>query len=393
MNDPAWYRQSRDRSERFARAVERGATHRDDAEFGAELEVVSALRRLSQEPTLDTGARERMRAQILAEAATPQAAAQTAPARRTARGPTPRRRAHAGALAAATAAGFVGFGLLGVQLSQNALPGDFLYDIKRTGEDLSLDLTFTDDARAFKHLEQASTRVRELEALVARFDDAGDGGSAEPAVYWSLLNDLDKAASQGSQGVTLLGTQSDGSALRVLKSWAVEHAGRMNTIKAGIPSDVIAKFEASVDLLDQIGRRADALTGRMICHQITSGTVDQIGAQPADAPCAASPASYDMMEMFEKDLGQARVTRAPAAPSAPVEAAPDTPSSPVVEPGPAPAPDPGLSTDVTEVETPDEVNEGLDPRDPRSSEPMTVAPPDVETSGSMFPGLPTVDLP
>lgn len=391
MNEPAWYRHSRDRSERFARAVEHGATHRDDAEFGAELEVVSSLRRLGAQPTVDTGARDRMRARILAEAAASQTAA--TPARTITQRPTSRRRAHAGILAAATAAGFVGFGLLGIQLSQDALPGDFLYNIKRTGEDLSLDLTFTDSARAFKHLELASTRVRELEALVARYDAAGDGSSADPAVYRSLLNDLDKEASQGSQAVTLLATQSDGAALRVLAGWAAEHTERMNAIKAGIPSDVVGRFEASVDLLEQIGRRAGALTDRMSCYQITSGTIDQLGVQPADVPCAAAPASYPLMKMFAGDLGQAGGTPAPAAPGGQVEAVPDTPSTPVVEPGPARAPDPGLSTDVTDVETPDEVNDGIDPRDPRSHEPLTAEPPTVPTSGSMFPGLPTVDLP
>lgn len=393
MNEPAWYRQSRDRSERFARAIERGATHHDDAEFGAELAVVSALRSLSAEPTVDADARARMRERLLAgERAADAGSAGPSPA------PVPlrharRRRTHANWIAGATAAGFLGFGMLGIQMSQSALPGDFLYDVKRTTEALSLDLTFADGARAFKQLELASTRVGELEALVARHDERGDGSFAEPAVYLSVLNDLDTAASLGSQSVTALASRGDGAAVQALQGWAADQVERMNAIKAGMPSAVVGRFEVSVDLLQQIQRRATALSGRMDCYQITSGMVDDLGAVPAEAACESRPASYDLRELYDKDFrlpGAAPATD----PAEEADAVTPVPEAPVVEPTPTPADDPGLpSADVSTVEPPEDVDDGLQRGDPRVTEKLTLAPPAVPTSASMFPGLPTADLP
>lgn len=392
MNEPAWYRQSRDRSERFARAIERGATHHDDAEFGAELAVVSALRSLSAEPTVDADARARMRQRLLAGESAGGGPAGPSPA------PVPlgharRRRSQANWIAGATAAGFLGFGLLGIQMSQSALPGDFLYDVKRTTEALSLDLTFADSARAFKQLELASTRVGELEALVARHDERGDGSFAEPAVYLSVLNDLDTAASLGSQSVTALASRGDGAAVETLKGWAADQVERMNAIKAGMPSAVVGRFEASVDLLQRIQRRAAALSGRMDCYQITSGMVDDLGAVPAEAACESRPASNDLRKLYDKDFrlpGAAPATD----PTDEVEAVPDVPDAPVVEPTPTPADDPGLPpTDVGTVDPPEDVDDGLRRDDPRVTEKLTLVPPPVPTSASMFPGLPTADRP
>ncbi|MGH3518467.1 MAG: DUF5667 domain-containing protein [Haloechinothrix sp.] len=386
MNEP-WYRRSRDRSERFARALERGATHHDDAEFGTELAVVSALRQLAAEPTADSATRERIRERVLAG----EISAPTPHPREAGGAPRPPR-AHRGILITATAAGFLGLGLLSIQLSENALPGDFLYDIKRTTEAISLDLTFTDGDKAVKHLELASVRVGELEALVAEHDAEGAGGAEDPAVYRSLLDDFDDAARNGSRSVTLLATQTDGKDLSMLGNWAAELAERMTAIKAGMPTEVIGRFDASIDLLGKIERRADALAGRMSCYQITSGAIDELGARPAEGACTASPASYDLLDLLQQDFGEGGApAREPKTPEQ-GDTVPPAPNAPEIEPAPAPAPDPALSPDVAEVEPPADVDDGIDASDPSTTETLTVTPLPT-TEPSLLPGLPTVDLP
>lgn len=389
MNEPAGLRRSRASSERFARAIERGATHQDDAEFGPELAVVSTLRELAAEPTTDPAARDRMRERILATESTPLTAdpGDAAVPRR----PSSRRRGRGsvGLLITATAAGFLGLGVLSVQLASDALPGDFLYNIKRTTEAISLDLTFTEDGRAFKQLELASIRVSELAALVAEQDAERTGDTADPAVYRNVLDDFDSAASSGSRSVTQMATQSGASDLERLSDWATRQSERMSAIKAGMPGEVVGRFEASVDLLGKIERRAEALAVRISCDQITSGDVDALGALPARAACTAGPAAYDPLDLLHKDGGHASAPPSSPGPDTPAgeDGLPSAPGAPTVDPAPAPVDEPELP-----AKPPADVDDGIDTGDPQTSETLTVPTP-TPPSTSAFPGLPTVDLP
>ncbi|MGH3433100.1 MAG: DUF5667 domain-containing protein, partial [Thermocrispum sp.] len=72
MNEPVWFRQNRDASDRFAALLEHAGDGRADdpaaAEFGDELAVVGMLRDLGAEATLTDSTRDRMRAAVLSEA-------------------------------------------------------------------------------------------------------------------------------------------------------------------------------------------------------------------------------------------------------------------------------------------------------------------------------------
>lgn len=292
MNEPVWFQQGRDRSDRFARALEHGEGEHADAEFSEELALVSALRAAGSETALDQRGKDRIFAAIMAEAPMAESgtraddARDDAPAVSARRLPVldKRRKHKASLLAAATAAGIIAFGALGIELARDALPGDFLYDVKRTTESIGLDLTFSEDGKALKYLEIASTRIEELAGLVERHQ-TGVVGVDELPVYRAVIVDLDGAAMAASRGITAYAPQSDGQDLRTLQSWASRNHARLAEIRPTIPQAVVNRLDLSIELLRQIDERAQALLQRMNCELITSGDTDQLGALPSDDTC------------------------------------------------------------------------------------------------------------
>lgn len=299
MNEPVWFRQNRDASEKFAAVLDGDVPGADAPEFADELALVGMLRDLGSEPAMSASSRSRMRAALMLEAeATPLAVVDKDKpephphvATRRIGQVSGKTRRKASLLAAATAAGVVAFGALGIELAQDALPGDLLYDVKRTTETIALDLTFSEDGRALKQLEMAATRIDELAALTER--DAADGGATvdEIATYRSVIADLNSTAAAASRGVTSYGPQSDGADLRTLRDWAQQQAAEMETIEPAVPEAVVNEFDASIALIESIGERAEELLARLDCAQITTGHSDRIGALPAEEACQPLDAS------------------------------------------------------------------------------------------------------
>ncbi|ETA66524.1 DUF5667 domain-containing protein [Haloechinothrix halophila] len=301
MNEPVWYRRNRDRSDRFARVVDSAETH-DDHEFGDELAVVSALRELGSQPALDKSGRDRIFAAIEAKSATAVVGDTTDSAQETttdsANEPVPthtlrspespkhRQKRKASLLAAATAASIVAAGALGIELSQTAIPGDLLYDLKRTTESIALDLTFSDEGRARKHIEIASTRIDELTALVER-DDADGGATADEATdYRTLLIDLDRSAIIASRVITDNAADNDDRGdLTMLRDWAMRSGDRLATLQPSIPDTVLNRFGQSTQLVRDIEDRTVALLGRAHCDAMVADASDIIGVLPATGQC------------------------------------------------------------------------------------------------------------
>ncbi|MFC7618052.1 DUF5667 domain-containing protein [Actinokineospora soli] len=174
------------------------------------------------------------------------------------------------------------FSLAGMSLllARDALPGDPLYGVKRTGEAASLGLTFGDEDRAFKHLQFASARVTELETLAQRYPDPAD---APLGSYLSALTDFDHDAAAGSRSLVAVATRGDGSLLRTLGEWAEQQRTRLGALR--LPADALNHQAVSIALLERIATRAGALSARMTCDRVTSGGVDDVGALPATTAC------------------------------------------------------------------------------------------------------------
>jgi uncharacterized protein DUF5667 len=167
-------------------------------------------------------------------------------------------------------------------LARDALPGDALYGVKRTGEAAELGLTFGDEDKALKHLEFASARVSEIETLARRYPNPS---SAPVGGYLTALTDFDNDAAAGSRQLIAVATRSDGRQLDALGSWARQQDSRLTAVSAQLPASARSRESASLALLDAIGDRAEALSARMDCYQITSGSADGVGALPATGAC------------------------------------------------------------------------------------------------------------
>ncbi|SES24000.1 DUF5667 domain-containing protein [Actinokineospora terrae] len=202
--------------------------------------------------------------------------------------PTPRGSARARFTIAAVAALALVFSLAGMSLllARDALPGDALYGVKRTGEAAALGLTFGQEEKAFKHLEFATARIGEIETLTLR---NADPNGAPTGGYLDALGDFDNDATAGSRGLTSVATSGDGSQLATLRTWADQQGARLAALRPKLPPATDSRLSASLALLDQVEGRAAALLARMRCYQVTSGDLDEIGALPATAACEVRP--------------------------------------------------------------------------------------------------------
>jgi hypothetical protein len=167
-------------------------------------------------------------------------------------------------------------------LARDALPGDTLYAVKRTGEAASLGLTFGNEDKAFKHLEFATARITEIETLTQRYPNPQD---APLGGFLSALSDFDNDAAAGSRQLIALATAGDGSQLESLRTWANTEGSRLAVLGPRLPSAAVMRQAASTALLYEIEARATALANRIGCYQVTSGSIDDIGALPATATC------------------------------------------------------------------------------------------------------------
>ena len=292
-------------SERFARAVEGLPVEPDlDDSLRRELAVVKALRELGDSTRLDDVARQRIRRELLAgleETQTPGAkpspgprakseptavARQEAAARQEASaGPRSRVAGVRGRLLVAAAAALcllVSLSAMSLLLARNALPGQALYGVKRSAESAELGLTFGAESRGFKHLQFATARLDELEALAGQGADAGR--------YQTALEDFDADAAAGSRLLVQAATggaapHQDAGLLPALGGWAQQQSERLEADLATLPEPAAARTAETRALLDRIAERAGALQGRLACRTVTSGVPDEVGALPAGGPC------------------------------------------------------------------------------------------------------------
>jgi hypothetical protein len=365
---PRWFSEERAESERFARAVEDPGAENDD--FAAELALVGGLRELGSSESMDEETRRRIRAGIV-ERLSPPDEFDEEPAEG-------RRREHSaiGGLLVAAAAVLIALGGLGMLLSKDALPGDPLYGVKRAGESTALGLTFGDRAKAEKHLQFAGNRLGEL----AELKDSG-GDSAD---YLTGLTDFETDARAGVVQLTGLATSDSGEQLASLREWAQESAGRLHAESAAIPAAAMSRFSATQSLLADVETRVTALSRRLGCYSITSGTSDELGALPAEGDCDERPSPGS---------GKPSSGPAPSEPPAPEDSAKaylptdnvpssETPAQPTAPPQTtsSPAPPPVITPPILPT---------TGPRLPASS---TTRPPLISLP-PLLPGLPPIVIP
>ncbi|HEX3792665.1 MAG TPA: DUF5667 domain-containing protein [Pseudonocardiaceae bacterium] len=297
-------RTGRSPQERFARAVDADVEPAGprDPKLAGELAVVSMLRRAAPAPATlgpDDAARARMRERITYGVATMEP--EVTPLRRhlgRGRPSTPNTAANTAAKGAGGTRGrlMIAFGaafclviaLAGMALlvSQNALPGDALYGMRRTAESAALGLTVGTESKGDKHLEFAADRITDLQALAQRYPNPQ---GAPVGDYLTGFNDFDSDAAAGSADLTGFAASNAPQVLTTLADWAAGQQQRIAALRPALPAAAAGGAQQSSTLLGRIQQRANALLARTNCYTVTDGAADDIGVLPATGGCDRPP--------------------------------------------------------------------------------------------------------
>ncbi|MEV4691808.1 DUF5667 domain-containing protein [Micromonospora echinospora] len=276
---------SRRRAERFAQLLDEangGRRHHVRSKADGELTaLVEVSRRLTAEgPDVEPRAEFRtgLRAMLVATAEREGIGAPAKPATTGVRGAllpaiTGRRARARGAILVGVAAGAVA--LSGISAaSENALPGDALYGMKRSTERAQLALASSDISRGQLFLDFARTRLDE--AASVHGDQLG---------FSAVLDDMDADTRQGVRLLTTVAAQrSDPAALDAVDTFL---AGQRRVVSGLLDRPDHADRERtrrSLALLDAAGKRADALREAIACGLPAPQASDALGPAPAACP-------------------------------------------------------------------------------------------------------------
>lgn len=153
--------------------------------------------------------------------------------------------------------------------SGDALPGETLYNVKRSTERAQLALAGNDLGRAQLYLEFARTRIQEA-ALVA--DDAE-----------AAANALVDAAAELKSASALLGelavTSGDPAPLDYLDLFANEHRWVLDDLVSGLEGDAYDAGEELASVLEAAAVRSVELRGALDCTE-PGGAADELGPLP-----------------------------------------------------------------------------------------------------------------
>ncbi|MCW3842238.1 DUF5667 domain-containing protein [Micromonospora yasonensis] len=280
---------SRRRAERFAQLLDEAnggrrhhARSRADDELAALVAVSQRLAGDRPAGEVDAEFRSGLRAMLVATAEREGVGAPTKTEAGTAttgvRGSllpavTGRRARARGAILVGIAAGAVA--LSGISAaSENALPGDALYGMKRSTERAQLALASSDLSRGQLFLDFARTRLDE--AATVRGDRLD---------FSAVLDDMD---ADTRQGVRLLATvaaqRSDPTGLDAIDAFLAGQRQAVSGLLGRADHVERDRTRRSLALLDEVGRRADGLREAIACGLPAPAASDALGPTPNACP-------------------------------------------------------------------------------------------------------------
>ncbi|WP_406040459.1 DUF5667 domain-containing protein [Micromonospora sp. NBC_00898] len=283
---------SRRRAERFAQLLDEangGRRHHARSRVDDELAALVAVsqRLTTERPDVESGAEFRtgLRAMLVATAeregiGNPATAKtdNTAAAGTGTRGSllpavTARRARARGAILVGIAAGAVA--LSGISAaSENALPGDALYGMKRSTERAQLALASSDLSRGQLFLDFARTRLDE--AATVRGDQIG---------FSAVLDDMDADTRQGVRLLTAVAAQrSDPAGLDAVNVFVTGQRRAVNGLLDRVDHVERDRTRRSLALLDAVRKRSDALRSAIACGLPTPTASDALGPAPGSCP-------------------------------------------------------------------------------------------------------------
>jgi Domain of unknown function (DUF5667) len=255
------------------------------------------------------------------------------------------------AVIAGVAVGAVAFAGMSAA-SENAMPGDALYGVKRSAERAQLALASSDVGRGALYLGFAQTRLAEARLLGDDLD--------------RVLDDMDRDATQGVRLLTTAAaSRQDYSALDMVDEFAAEQRTALDLLAAEVTGADADRVGLSLGLLDKIVGRTGQLRDDLDeCAGQPVTQLDSLGPVPRDCVALPAPAPLDRQpeqtEATQLPAGQpeygapaggADGSGAPAAPVAPGDApATSAPDSPAPETPPPAGEDPAVAGEGTETD-------------------------------------------
>ena len=246
-------------------------------------------------------------------------------------------------------AGTVFFGVLALSgvsaASGEAMPGDALYDVKRSTERAQLALAGSDVNRGQLYLEFAQNRLDEAEAVIA-----------SPDRVVGTLDDMDE---QTRDGVSLLTGASvertDERVLDAVDTFVDTQRTELVDLVANTADTSRQRALDSLRLLDGVEERADKLRFSLLCTASADAKVDELGPVPVTCAALPDPAAHQPNPV-ESDPKASRDSR----PGEPTAAPTKTPGGKDEEPGLIPTLTPSAtpSTPADKGGSGDDKNEG-----------------------------------
>ncbi|NYF55473.1 DUF5667 domain-containing protein [Micromonospora purpureochromogenes] len=158
--------------------------------------------------------------------------------------------------------------------SEDAVPGDALYGMKRSTERAQLALTSSDLSRGQLFLDFARTRLDEAGTL--RGDLAG---------FSAVLDDMDADTRQGVRLLTTTAAQrSDPAGLDAVNTFVTGQRKAVGGLLDGASRAERDRTRRSLALLDAIRKRSDALRAAISCGLPAPVGSDALGPAPATCP-------------------------------------------------------------------------------------------------------------
>ncbi|NJP31416.1 DUF5667 domain-containing protein [Micromonospora thermarum] len=186
---------------------------------------------------------------------------------------TARRARARGAILVGIAAGAVAVSGISAA-SENAVPGDALYGMKRSTERAQLALTSSDVSRGQLFLGFARTRLSEAAEL--RGDRAG---------YSGVLDDMDADTRQGVRLLTGAAVQrSDPAPLDAVNTFVTAQRQAVSGLLDDGTRTERDRTRRSLALLDAVRKRSDALRAAIACGLPAPAGSDALGPAPATCP-------------------------------------------------------------------------------------------------------------
>jgi hypothetical protein len=162
--------------------------------------------------------------------------------------------------------------------SENAMPGDALYGVKRSTERAQLALASSDVTRGQLFLDFARTRLAEAQAV------RGDG-----AGFADVLGDMDEDTRQGVKLLNAAAVQRrEDTPLDAVDSFVTNQRRQITEMLEPLSGARRDRAMESLALLDQVSQRSKGLRGTLDCSGAATTGTDALGPKPST--CWSAPA-------------------------------------------------------------------------------------------------------